>query len=381
MEIVIISNCINHYMLPLVEELISLGCEVWFVETEQLPAHLRKSGFSEYGDRDYFVRAWQDKASRAKMEQLALRADVLIIGNEPKLLELKRLRQGKLTFEISERPLKRGLVNAFSPVIFKTQAFYHLFFYKRPVYMLCLSAYTATDEYRLKAFRGRCYKFGYFPRIPDQDVKAVLEAKPKGKVRIIWCARFIKWKHPELAVLLAEKLKAAGYDFEINMIGGGPLYKSIEKLVTDKKVGDCVHLLGNYPNAEVLKLMAAHHIFLFTSDRNEGWGVVLNEAMGQCCCPVAADAIGSVPSLLQNGVNGRVFESGSLDSLFSSMRELLDHPQSIGEMAEKAYLTVRDEWNPAEAAKCLLELCEAKLCNKPYLKASGVCSLAYPIGK
>jgi hypothetical protein len=50
MEIVIISNCINHYMLPLVEELISLGCEVWFVETEQLPAHLRKSGFSEYGD-------------------------------------------------------------------------------------------------------------------------------------------------------------------------------------------------------------------------------------------------------------------------------------------------------------------------------------------
>ena len=366
-------------MLPLVEELIIIGCETWFVETDSLPENLRKGGFNDYGERPYFVRAWQDAESKSKMEKLAIEADVLIIGNKPKMLEWKRLRQGKLTFEISERPLKKGIINAISPVISKTQLFYHLLFYNKPVYMLCLSSYTATDEYRLHAFKERCYQFGYFPRITELNVQEVLDSKPSGKIRIIWCARFIKWKHPELVVLLAEKLKRDGYDFEINMIGSGVEYPNIEKMINDEDVRDCVHLLGNHPNNEVLKMMSEHHIFLFTSDKNEGWGVVLNEAMGQCCCPVAAKEIGAVPALLKNDVNGKVFAANSLDSLYNAMKDLLDNPAKIRDMAIQSYNTVQQEWNPVNAAKCLYDLCKAKLDGIDYTKARGICSNAYPI--
>jgi len=379
MKIVLISNYINHYMLPLIEELINLGCDAWFVETDMLPENLRKGGFYDYGERPYFVRAWQDKVSKSKMEQLAIEADVLIIGNKPKMLEWKRLRQDKLTFEISERPLKKGIINAISPVVSKTQLFYHLLFYNKPVYMLCLSSYTAKDEYRLHAFKDRCYQFGYFPRIPVINVEEVLDSKPKGKIRIIWCARFIKWKHPEQVVLLAEKLKGDGYDFEINMIGGGVEYLNIEKLIKEKDVRDCVHLLGNHPNNAVLKMMSEHHIFLFTSDKNEGWGVVLNEAMGQCCCPVAAREIGAVPALLKNDINGKVYAAKSLDSLYNAMKDLLDNPAKIRKMATQAYDTVQQEWNPVNAAKCLYDLFKATLSGKPYTKPEGICSKAYPI--
>jgi glycosyltransferase involved in cell wall biosynthesis len=41
-------------------------------------------------------------------------------------------------------------------------------------------------------------------------------------------------------------------------------------------------------------------VFIFTSDRNEGWGAVLNEAMGSGCAVVAADLIGSVPYLIEH---------------------------------------------------------------------------------
>ena len=362
-------------MLPLVEELIKLGCETWFVETDMLPNHLRKGGFYDYGERPYFVRAWQNADSKSKMEQLALEADVLIIGNKPKMIEWKRLRHGKLTFEMSERPLKKGIINIISPVILKNQLLYHLFFYNKPVYMLCLSSYTATDEYRMHAFKDRCFQFGYFPRIQNLNVEEVLNSKPKGKIRIIWCARFIKWKHPELAVMVAEKLKRDGYDFEINMIGGGVEYPNIQKMIKVKDVSDCVHLLGNHPNDEVLKMMSEHHIFLFTSDKKEGWGVVLNEAMGQCCCPVAAKEIGAVPALLKNDVNGKIYDAKSLDSLYNAMKELLDSPDKIREMAAQAYNTVQQEWNPVNAAKCLYDLCMSKLQNDNYSQDNGICSL------
>ena len=377
MTIVFISNFINHYMAPLIEELNKInGCRAFFVETVQLPDSLRKGGFRVFQEEPYLIKAWQNESSRQKMEELAHEADVLILGSGFKMLELKRLRQGKLTFEMSERPLKRGLINLFSPRIFLTQLFYHLFFYNKPLYMLCFSAFTAVDEYKLHAFKDKCYKFGYFPRIPECDIEKVLSSKPNGKIRIIWCARFIKWKHPELAIRLAERLVKDGYDFEINMIGSGILYDKINNMIREKGLSDYVHLLGNYPNDDVLKMMSRHHVFLFTSDKNEGWGVVLNEAMGQGCCPIAADEIGAVPFLLKDNYNGKVFKSNSLDALYVCTKELLDNPCQIMDYARNAYNTVKNVWNPVIAAQRLYGLSDVLLNNKLSNILDGPCSSA-----
>lgn len=35
---------------------------------------------------------------------------------------------------------------------------------------------------------------------------------------------------------------------------------------------DVVHFCGSRPNEELMSDMQKHEIFLFTSDRNEGWG-------------------------------------------------------------------------------------------------------------
>lgn len=361
-------------MAPLVEELNKIdGCETYFVETVRLPDFLRKGGFREFHDEPYLIKAWKDEASFKDMERLALEADVLVMGAGLKKLELRRLRLGKLTFEMSERPLKRGLINAFSPTIFKTQLYYHLFFYNKPLYMLCLSAFTAIDEHRLHSFKDRCFRFGYFPRIPIYDIENFLLSKPKGKIRIIWCARFIKWKHPELAVMLADRLVKDGFDFELNMIGSGVLFDKIKEMIHKKHLSAYVHLLGNYPNEEVLKMMSKHHLFLFTSDKNEGWGVVLNEAMGQGCCPIASDEIGAVPFLLKDGHNGFLFKSKSIDSLYDRVSSLLKNPEDINRLACNAYKTVSETWNPRIAARNLYAICNDI---NTSIISEGPCSLA-----
>lgn len=385
MKIVIVSTFMNHYHAPLSDELYRLtDGDFYFIETMKLPDSFRKGGFQDYS-QPYIIHAWESKDEEKRALQLAVDADVMIAGGGKFVVkyEKERLKYNKLTFESAERILKRGMINMISPTNLLTQLYYHISFYKKPLYKLCISGFAANDMYFQRAYIGKCYKFAYFPAIPDINPEQAIANKPDySHIKIIWCARFIKWKHPEQAVLLAEKLREVGYDFEINMVGNGPLYSDIERMIEDKGLSAYVHLLGNHPNAEVLEMMSQHHIFLFTSDKNEGWGVVLNEAMGRACCPVASHLIGAVPFLLDHKKNGLVYESENIDSLFSNISYLFNHIAELKQMSTNAYLSVRNVWNPNVVAGHMIHFFDEFLKgNTQFHYPDGPLSVAQPISE
>ena len=364
MNVVFVSDFMNHHQVALCDALYNMtGGDFLFVETEQMPQTFRTAGYPDFS-RTYIVKAWESEEGKKRALKLCTNADVLIAGGGKFVIpyEKDRLLKNKITFEYAERSLKRGWINLFSPTNIKMQFYYHTLFYNRPFYKLCASAYTANDMYFQHAFKGKCFKYGYFPNISNLNIDDILEKRSQNDcIRLLWCARFIEWKHPEMAILLAERLYKKGYGFELNMIGSGSLYNSIEAMIHDKGLASCVHLLGNCPNEEVLDKMLKHHIFLFTSDRNEGWGAVLNEAMGRGCCPVASHLIGSVPFMLKNKHNGMIFESGDLDSLVKNVEFLLDNRNVMKEMSVNAYSTVRELWNPSVVAERLLNVFDSML--------------------
>ncbi len=176
-------------------------------------------------------------------------------------------------------------------------------------------------------------------------------------ISIMWCSRFINLKHPELPVQLAYQLKKQGYHFSLDMYGNGEEFHSIKTLIDKLNLNACINLCGNVPNKEILHAMRKHSIFLFTSDRNEGWGAVLNEAMANGCVPVASNEIGSVPYLIKDGNNGLIFKSCNIDSLFEKAKKLLDCPSLIDNYSQAALSTMR-LWSPKVAAERFLELAE-----------------------
>ena len=385
MKIVIVSTFMNHYHAPLSDELYRLtDGDFYFIETMKLPDSFRKGGFRDYS-QPYIIHAWECKNEEKRALQLAVDADVMIAGGGKFVVkyEKERLKYNKLTFESAERILKRGMINMISPTNLLTQLYYHILFYKKPLYKLCISGFAANDMYLQRAYIGKCYKFAYFPAIPDINPEQTIAEKPDySHIKIIWCARFIKWKHPEQAVLLAEKLREAGYDFEINMVGNGPLYSDIERMIEDKGLSTYVYLLGNHPNGDVLEMMSQHHIFLFTSDKNEGWGVVLNEAMGRACCPVASHLIGAVPFLLDHKKNGLVYESENIDSLFSNISYLFNHIAELKQMSTNAYLSVQNVWNPNVVAGRMIHFFgEFLKGNTQFHYPDGPLSVAQPISE
>lgn len=377
MTITFLTNIVNHHQIHVADELYKYyGNGYTYVVFEHLPDWLRKGGYQEL-ERPYVLNVYESSANKRKAEDLAFESDVVIIGSAPEYLVEKRLKENKITFHYSERWFKDISYKLFSPRLWAHILSNHVKYRDKRSYMLCASAFTARDVNRVFAYPHKCFKWGYFTKVDDLDIESILAAK-RGETRIMWCARFLKWKHPELVVKLAKELKASGYRFEINMFGSGEESENIKKMAKAYDVTDVLSFMGNLPNDEILQQMRQHNIFLFTSDRHEGWGAVLNESMSNGCAVVASDKIGSVPFLLKNNVNGLIFKSGDIESLYSNVKYLLDNPNQAEIYAKEAYLTMRNEWSPQNAAMSLRILIETiKNENlKEYKKLDGPCSWA-----
>ena len=357
MKLVFYSLVLNHHQACLADEFYKLlGEDYAFVETARCMDN--KGATEDYSTRPYLMRSWETKKAYEKAMSLALHAEVCVFsGYEALPFQKERLKKGLFSFDMGERMLKRGWLNLISPKIIKMVMAYHLGGWsKKPLYKLCCSAFAASDQYKLKTFEGKCYKWGYFTGVKELKNDMFKLKSSNDSICIMWCARFLNWKHPEMAVQLAQRLKVDGYNFQLNMYGAGEMRPAIRKLVEDLGLSDRVYLKGILPNEEIQQAMADHDIFLFTSDKKEGWGAVANEAMSNKCCLVGSGEIGAVPYLVNEGVNGMVFKSKSVDSLYQQVKYILDYPDERRTMAEQGYKDMVSLWDPKHAAESLLTL-------------------------
>ena len=359
MTITFLTNLVHHHQIPVADEFYRLlGNNYHYVATEPLPDWLIKNGYDPTIDRPYIIRTYRSRDEMKRARNLIFESDVVIQGASMIDWTFDRKCADKVTFHYSERWLKKISIHSVSP-----RALYNIYrnyfrFRNNRTYMLCASAFTAADVHKYGCFPQKCFKWGYFTKVDEGfEVEAPASCASTSEIiPLMWCARFLRLKHPEQPVKLAARLKAKGYQFTLDMFGSGEELENTRKLIYKLKVDDCVHLCGNRPNSEILMEMKLHKIFLFTSDRNEGWGAVLNEAMSNGCVPVASNEIGSVPYLIKTGENGLIYKSSEIESLENAVCCLFEKPESIELMRRNALHTMKDVWSPRIATENFLTL-------------------------
>ena len=359
-KLVLFSNYLNHHQQPLADAFYELlGDSFAFVATMPVD-DLELKGGKDYSSREYCVVAAKDCTSKALAMNLARTSEICIFGAQSLDYAIERAKQPNcdLSFEFGERWLKRGWINVLSPHLRRWWLNYQRYFRHKPFYKLNASAFAAADHRKLHTYEGRCYRWGYFTAVPEKnEVEASLDVSTSGIApTFMWCARFLKLKHPELPVLMAEKLRQKGHRFVIDFYGSGEEEASTRALASHLGLEDCIHFLGAVPNEQVLQAMRQHDIFLFTSDSNEGWGAVANESMSQGCALVGSDAIGSVPFLLKHRENGMIFKSCNVESLTEQVEWLLNHPFEMNRIQQAAIETMQNVWSPKQAARNFLQL-------------------------
>lgn len=364
MKVTFVSNYYNHHQAPFAKEMDELTHhEFRFIETSPMEDERRKMGWGAESKPDYVLQSYLDKSNYRQCQQMIDEADAVIWGSCPFRMIRPRLRKGKLTFAYSERIFKEG----YRGIAYWGRAvkyFSRLAPYQRNHYLLCASAYTAGDYARIGLFHGKALKWGYFPEAKEYNIEELMNKKSLATTTglkhpltsILWVGRLIGLKHPESAVQLAEKLKQTGYTFDLNIIGTGELEEQIRGMISEKKLDDCVHMLGAMSPEEVRQHMEEANIFLFTSDQNEGWGAVLNEAMNSGCAVIASNVVGSAPFLIRDGVNGLIYKYGDKDDLVRKMIYLLDDATRAKNLGREAYAAITKVWNAQTAANRLKEL-------------------------
>ena len=376
MRVVFISNYFNHHQKAFSDEMNKLtGGEYFFIETIPMEDERVNMGWNMINTPNYVLKNYNDVPENEYIRGLINEADVVIIGSASNKIISERLKRGKLVFRYSERIFKKGFA------WYKWPIWMIRFFYQhnrhKNLYMLCASAYTALDYAKTFSFINKTYKWGYFPEVKKyEDVDQLIESKKENS--LLWVARFIDWKHPEIPIQIVKRLQDDGYNVHLSMRGNGVLENDLRENI--KKIGaeKYIDLLGAMSPEEVRKYMEQAQIFLFTSDRNEGWGAVLNEAMNSACAVVASHAIGSAPFLISDKENGCIYKDGDWDDLYKKVKWLLDNPKQRVALGKKAYQTMVQQWNAEIAARRFIEISKMLLSgqDKVDLYDDGVCSRA-----
>lgn len=355
MKIVFLSNYFNHHQQHFSDAMYRLiGDGYVFMETSEMRDERKKLGYGIDHLPSYVKRLNHTSESTEQCLALIDEADVVIVGSAPEKFLRYRKKRNQLVFRYQERMFKQKL--SFVQKIKRKMAYRLYNPNGKEIYLLCASAYTAADYKKMGLFKDKAYKWGYFPAFKNYDIVSLIEQKEKN--RILWCGRFLDWKHPEYALYVADRLKSEGYHFTIDFIGAGLLEENLKRESEKMGLEKEVEFLGAMKPEQVRIHMEKSEIFMFTSNFEEGWGAVLNESMNSGCAVVASHAVGSAPFLLKHGENGLLFENENVDDLYRHVKYLLDHSEERKRLGINAYKAIAESWNPAVAAERLLALIE-----------------------
>ena len=368
MKIVFLSNYYNHHQSALSERLnlLSRG-RFAFIKTTEIGEERVALGWKT-DEPDYVISYG---AAPERCDRLISDADMVLYGAAPVELIKPRLAGNKPVFKYSERIFKNFKAKITLPLrIFKYRRDYGN---RNNVYLMCASAYAAADYASALAFRGRAFRWGYFPRTMTYGTQLQESKDPRS---ILWTGRFADWKHPETPVLLAEKLTCAGIDFKMKMIGRGERLQSVRRLAEERGVSGKIEFPGAMSPDAVRREMEKARVYIATSDFNEGWGAVINEAMNSGCCCIANARAGATPFLIRDRENGMVYGDGSYEAFAGKAMAVLRDPKEAERMGRAAYHTIAGEWNAQQAARACLEFYEGWKEGKPAIPQKGPLSAA-----
>ncbi len=150
----------------------------------------------------------------------------------------------------------------------------------------------------------------------------------------------------------AKKLKEKGYDFVIDIVGGGkenqPLIDEITQSIIDNEVSDCVRMLGS--RNDIPELLKTAHCMVLPS-HYEGLPIVLLEA-GAAKLPIVSTPVGAIPTLIDD-TNGYLT---TLDTFCDVMGEVYNNYPEALQKAQQLAQKIEDHYSIKSMAKAHGEL-------------------------
>lgn len=138
---------------------------------------------------------------------------------------------------------------------------------------------------------------------------------------------------------------------ELRIIGDGELRLELLEMAR----GLPVRFLGQVPPEEVQRQVSRARLQVLPSEWYETFGLVVIEAFAHAT-PAAVSRIGALPSIVQQGRNGIVFEPGDPWSMLSKIREAWYEPGELERLGQRALIDFEEKYTESVNYSFLMDI-------------------------
>jgi glycosyltransferase involved in cell wall biosynthesis len=206
----------------------------------------------------------------------------------------------------------------------------------------------------------------YYPYEPDYGLIQNLSAdfissiaarfgfRPTRR-RIVFSARMIEVKRPDLALQAFAAIADERPDWDLVLVGDGSLRPALEASVPASLRSRVMWTGFLGLQEEVSAIYRLSDVLLLPSNF-EPWAVVVNEAAAAGLAIVSSDVVGASAELVEDGVNGRIFPSGDLRALADALLDVTSEGRTDAmKQASLALLRAwRDRADPVDGFRAAL---------------------------
>jgi glycosyltransferase involved in cell wall biosynthesis len=198
--------------------------------------------------------------------------------------------------------------------------------------------------------KGYTKEIRVIPQFGVPDAFAPREGKlPRRPVTIGYAGRLVREKGIE--VLLHALARVEG-DWQLRILGSGPLYESIGHLARKLKIGTRVNLTPWVASDEMPEFYNSLDLLIVPSLTQPNWkeqfGRVIMEAMA-CRVPVIGSDSGEIPNVI--GDAGIIVPEGDAVALAQALDTLVKDPQQREALAERGRQRVRAHFSQARVVE------------------------------
>ena len=221
-------------------------------------------------------------------------------------------------------------------------------------FVIAISEFTRSQLYRWADYHDwdkiSVIRVGVSPMFLDHGPTPIPDSP-----RLVNIGRIVEQKGQAILIEAAACLRDRGFDFELVIVGDGPMRAEIERLIDRHGLQRQVQITGYLSNQRVLEELLAARALVLPSFA-EGLPGVFFEAMA-VGRPVISTYIAAHPELIDTGVNGWLVPAGAVGPLVDAMAKVLTaEPLALEEMGRAGAKRVAEQHNVYTEVAKLVDL-------------------------
>jgi len=227
----------------------------------------------------------------------------------------------------------------------------------------------AEQDYRQRFPDKPIYNIPYYCNL--SKFAAEIPQRPRDPITILFCGQMIERKGIDLLLTAFERIICLGLKARLLLVGREAELPQMLKSLSDETRSQIEY--AGFQDPDSLHLFFQQADLFVLPSRYDGWGVVVNQALGAGLPIICSDAVGAAYDIVQPGINGQIFPAGDVHALTEALVYFIQAPQRI-QLASRASQERAALWSPEAGADHWVQVFQ-DLTNQPDLAASNSCKV------